>query len=82
MKVLFFASVRESLGVAEEFIAEADAPADLEDLRAGLARRGDEWRAALYQPNLLCAVNQAVVHGNVSLAATDEVAFYPPVTGG
>jgi molybdopterin converting factor subunit 1 len=82
VKVLFFASVRERLGVAETVIDPAEAPADLAALRARLSAAGDTWREVLAQPNLLCAVNQAVVHDNVALAPGDEVAFYPPVTGG
>ncbi|HKK23299.1 MAG TPA: MoaD/ThiS family protein [Pseudohaliea sp.] len=81
MKVLFFASVRERVGAAHCTI-DGDPPADLDALRARLAAQGDAWRDALAQPNLVCAVNQAVVHGNTALGHDDEVAFFPPVTGG
>ena len=82
MKLLYFASVRERVGTGEETIAAAEAPADLASLRERLVARGAGWREGLSQANLLCAVNQTVVHGNVELKASDEIAFYPPVTGG
>jgi molybdopterin synthase sulfur carrier subunit len=79
--VLFFASVRERLGVGE--IAPPVSLADTDALRHWLAEQGGTaWREVLEQPNLICAVNQEVVHGNCRLRAGDEVAFYPPVTGG
>jgi len=81
VKVLFFASVRERVGTAGCTI-EHEPPADLDRLRAQLAERGDAFRDVLAQPNLVCAVNQTVVHGNIDLGRDDEVAFFPPVTGG
>jgi len=83
VKVLFFASVRERLGCAELQFAQGDETLTTESLRDVLIDRGgDSWREVLLQPNLVCAVNQSVVHGSTPLAADDEVAFFPPVTGG
>ena len=82
MKVLFFASVRERLGSGECEFTGAALPPDLDALREALAARSEVYREVLAQPNLLCAVNQAVVHDNVALEPDDEVAFFPPVTGG
>jgi molybdopterin synthase sulfur carrier subunit len=82
VKVLFFASVRERLGTAECELDGDTLPADLDALREALAARGDAFREVLAQPNLVCAVNQAVVHGNAALGPGDEIAFFPPVTGG
>lgn len=83
MRVLFFASVRERLGFAEmEFPA---GPGDMttESLREALISRGGEtWQQVLGQPNLVCAVNQIVVSEAAPLGCDDEVAFFPPVTGG
>jgi molybdopterin synthase sulfur carrier subunit len=80
--VLFFASVRERLGTAQCELDGEALPADLDALRETLAARGDAFREVLAQPNLVCAVNRAVVHGNAPLGPGDEVAFFPPVTGG
>ena len=82
MKVRFFASVRERLGTAECDFTHETPPADLDALRAVLAARGEGFAEVLAQPNLICAVNQQVVHGNSALGPDDEVAFFPPVTGG
>ena len=82
LQVRFFARVREALGTAELSLAPAEAGGSLDELRQHLMQRGPAWSRALDEPNLVCAVNRAVVHGDVALADGDEVAFYPPVTGG
>ena len=51
-------------------------------LDALMIRGGEGWRDVLTQPNLICAVNQSVVHDTTRLSNDDEVAFFPPVTGG
>ena len=80
IKVLFFAQVRElvntdALEVAAEF-------ATVEALRQHLAGKGDRWALALEDGKLLAAVNQTLVDFDHPLRAGDEVAFFPPVTGG
>lgn len=83
MKVLFFASVRERLGCAEMEVSAAHGEMTTESLREALMSRGGEtWQEVLGQPNLVCAVNQTVVSEAAPLACDDEVAFFPPVTGG
>lgn len=81
IRVRFFARVREALGTDELAFSPADV-ADLDALQERLQQRGEPWRSVLDEPNLLRAVNHEVVHGNRALAEGDEVAFYPPVTGG
>lgn len=80
MRVLFFAQLRELLGVSELQIGEP--VADVEALRRLLAARGDKWALALDPDKLLVAVNQTLVPRDAPLQAGDEVAFFPPVTGG
>ncbi len=80
MRVLFFAQLRELLGVSELSVVEA--VADVEALRCLLAARGDRWALALDPDKLLVAVNQTLVSRTTPLQAGDEVAFFPPVTGG
>ena len=59
------------------------AMADVAALIAHLcSERGATWSATLYQDNLLVSVNQAMVKMDHELADGDEVAFFPPVTGG
>ncbi|WP_024870789.1 molybdopterin synthase sulfur carrier subunit [Tolumonas lignilytica] len=80
MKVLFFAQTRELVGVDELIIDAQDVTA--QQLRDALAERGDKWQLALRDSALLVAVNQCLVPWNTPLSANDEVAFFPPVTGG
>ena len=77
--LLFFAKLREDLGTATMPLAFSGT---VGELKSQLARRGPEWAAALSQDNLRCPVNQAVATEQQVIAAGDEVAFFPPVTGG
>ncbi len=80
IQVLFFAQVRELVGVDRlELNGEF---ATVEVLRQALCTRGERWALALEQGKLLAAVNQSLVSGDHPLCAGDEVAFFPPVTGG
>ncbi len=81
IQLVYFASVREAIGQPrEQWDTEC---ADLDALRLELQNRGEPWRTALGPDRpLRCAVNQSMVQGNVSLGSGDEVAFFPPVTGG
>jgi len=83
LKVLFFARIREELGCASLELPWEAGAANLEALQERLCRNGDgRWREVLCQDNLIRAVNQQVVEGNHRLADGDEIAFFPPVTGG
>ncbi|XBS71007.1 molybdopterin synthase sulfur carrier subunit [Acerihabitans sp. KWT182] len=78
--VLFFAQVRERVGV--ERVAVDGAYGTVEALRLALCERGERWSQALEPGRLLSAVNQALARPEHPLADGDEVAFFPPVTGG
>ncbi|HKJ71409.1 MAG TPA: molybdopterin converting factor subunit 1 [Gammaproteobacteria bacterium] len=82
IKVLYFAAVREAVGTAEEEVA-AEGVATVADLLARL-READPIRAqALAEDRrLLVAVNQEYAEGSRPVADGDEVALFPPVTGG
>lgn len=83
IKVLFFARIREQLDCAGVELEWSDTPEDLDGLQAQLCDRGGElWREVLGQANTIRAVNQVVVAANTRLADGDEIAFFPPVTGG
>jgi len=80
--ILFFASLRESLGCSAERI---ELTADLKtvfDLRNFIAGRGEPWTALVTTKNLRAAVNQGMVGMDTPIKDGDEVAFFPPVTGG
>ncbi|SER14542.1 molybdopterin synthase subunit MoaD [Amphritea atlantica] len=80
VNVLFFASLRETLGVAQ-----LDQPLDgmvtAGELLEQLKGRDAVWGKAL-DGQLLCSVNQDIVPLDTVVSDGDEVAFFPPVTGG
>ncbi|GAA3531495.1 molybdopterin synthase sulfur carrier subunit [Zobellella aerophila] len=80
IKVLFFAQVRELVGQDE--LALSAEYADVEAVRQALVTRGDKWALALSSGKLLAAVNHTIVPLDTPIKAGDEVAFFPPVTGG
>ena len=83
MKLLYFAWLRTRLGVAEE---ELPLPPDIRDvagLVAWLRRRGANYAEALKDAKIVrVAVNQEYVGDDHPLRDGDEVALFPPVTGG
>jgi molybdopterin synthase sulfur carrier subunit len=82
IKLLYFASLREALGVSAE---EAALPAEVDNvgaLRAHLAARGGEWAVFGASKSLRAAVNQVMTGADGAVRDGDEVAFFPPVTGG
>ena len=83
IRVCYFASLREQLDCAEESIALPAGVVDAGGLRSWLSGRGGVWAEALAAGRpVLCAVNQTMVQPDHALADGDEVAFFPPVTGG
>ena len=83
LKVLFFGRFREELGCGELSLEFSARCSDLERLLSALMiDQGDKWIEVLSQDNVICAVNQEVATVNLSLSDGDEIAFFPPVTGG
>jgi molybdopterin synthase sulfur carrier subunit len=83
VRVLFFASLREQTGRAVEEIELPAGAATVGGLRAHLMARGGAWATALADSRRLrAAVNQDMAAPEAALRAGDEVAFFPPVTGG
>ena len=81
--VLYFARLREALGTATEEVALPDGVRDLDGLRRMLTGRGGAWSAELAASKpVRAAVNQDVARGDTRMADGDEIAFFPPVTGG
>ncbi|MDH5434233.1 MAG: molybdopterin converting factor subunit 1 [Gammaproteobacteria bacterium] len=80
IKILFFASLREQLGVAQiEF--DLASPASIDEIKSKLIEKGDVWKKAFSRP-LLVAVNQEIVEQDTLVSPSSEIAFFPPVTGG
>ena len=83
IKVLYFSSLRESLDLSEEVIILNSETETIEKLKNFLKDRGKKWQEKLAdsQP-IRVAINQELINDNVKLNDNDEVAFFPPVTGG
>jgi len=83
IQLLFFAGLREAVGSGSESLALPAAVATVGELRAYLAARGGKW-AEHFAPtrNVRAAVNQTMVAADAAVKDGDEVAFFPPVTGG
>lgn len=81
MRVLYFAWLRERIGVAQEEVAtEAATPAALV---AELAAREPRYAAAFADLRAIrVAIDQEMRDFEAPLAGAREVAFFPPVTGG
>ena len=83
VRVLYFAGIREKLGRDAEELDLPAGVATVAELRIHLRGRGDAWDEALAEGKLLrAAVNQDMVQPSAAIKAGDEVAFFPPVTGG
>ncbi len=83
IRLLFFAGLREALGLAHEDLVLPAGVRSLGDLRTFLAGRGGVWaRQMAPGRNLRAAVNQDMAAPEAALKDGDEVAFFPPVTGG
>lgn len=80
--VRLFASLREALDCGELVLDWQPAWSCIEDLRLALAARGGPWAEALGRGDLRCARNQQVAERQSALKDGDEIAFFPPVTGG
>jgi molybdopterin synthase sulfur carrier subunit len=81
IKVIYFASLREQVATPGEDLDVS--PTTVASLRTLLMARGGAWQSALAQGKaLLVAVNQEMALPTTQLKPGDEVAFFPPVTGG
>jgi molybdopterin synthase sulfur carrier subunit len=78
MKILYFASLKENLKMASETI-ELTNGSSVKQLREILSKKHGKH---YFPNNILCAVNQEIANDLVIITKADEVAFYPPVTGG
>jgi len=83
VRLLFFASLREQLGTSGEEVDLPSEVATVAALREHLVQRGGAYGKAFGGKALVrAAVNQDMVQPSARINAGDEVAFFPPVTGG
>lgn len=82
MKVLYFAWLRERIGESEEEV-EAQGLATVADLVAHLVARSERHAHAFAEPAAIrVAVNRKIGDFDAPLGGAEEVAFFPPMTGG
>ncbi|QEH45610.1 molybdopterin synthase sulfur carrier subunit [Aggregatibacter actinomycetemcomitans] len=80
LRVLFFAQTRELIGL--DLIEVEGDFTTAEEVRQYLAEKGDKWALALQSDKLLVAINQTLLPPESAVKNGDEIAFFPPVTGG
>jgi sulfur-carrier protein len=82
-KLLYFAWVREKIGLSEEIIELPASVATAGDLIGYLAGRGENYAEALAHPKVIrVAVNQEHVEHDELVTGAREIALFPPMTGG
>ncbi len=83
IRILWFAWLRQRVGVAEEELSLPAEVTDVGGLIAWLSSIDPKHAAALDRPALVrCAINQVFAKLTDTVRAGDEVALFPPVTGG
>ena len=83
MRLLYFGWVRTQIGIGGETL---EPPADITDVRTlieWLKQRGESYRVALEDlTTIRVAVNQEMANLDATISSEDEVALFPPMTGG
>ncbi len=83
IKILYFARLKETLKFSAEDLDLADSEMSLIQLKGLLAKRGDVWQQMLLGNfKVRGAINHQLVDDHARIVDGDEVAFFPPVTGG
>ena len=79
--IKYFASLRETLGLEQEKIdfVEGDS---IRDIQLMLSSRSPDWSKNIMDSELIVSLNQEVVDLSELVSNGDEIAFFPPVTGG
>lgn len=83
IRILYFGRLREQVQTGEENLDYSDTLVNVGQLVGHLGERGESWQSALNgQAAILVAVNQEMADPQTPLSDGDEVAFFPPITGG
>lgn len=83
MKIAYFAWVRERIGKAEETVELPETVKTVADLLTWLKDRDEGYAEALKHPHVIrVAINQEHVEHGEKIAGADEIALFPPMTGG
>ncbi len=83
IKILYFARVKEAVNYSAEELALPNDISTITALKNYLSQRGDTW-ADLFdgKQTIHAAINHELVDNLATIKAGDEIAFFPPVTGG
>jgi molybdopterin converting factor subunit 1 len=79
IRVLFFASLADITGIHETFV-DSSAFSDIKSIFAGFTRQFPTLEA--HRSSTLCALNSEFAKPETTVKDGDEVAFFPPVSGG
>ena len=83
MKLVYFAWVRERIGLPEEEVELPPAIATIADLVGWLKTRGEEYDYAFENEGVVrAAIDKVHARPDAPLAGAREIAFFPPMTGG
>lgn len=83
VKVIFFASLRDAVGTGTETVELAGDAASVAQVREALIAKGEAWAHAFRNlKRIRAAVNPELAGDDAVVKEGDEVAFFPPVTGG
>ncbi|MEX3008244.1 molybdopterin converting factor subunit 1 [Hoeflea sp. TYP-13] len=83
VKLVYFAWIRERIGKSEEEIELPAAVETVSDLLAHLKGRGDEYELALEVPEVIhVAINREHCQHSDAIGNAQEIALFPPMTGG
>ncbi|MDT0595936.1 MoaD/ThiS family protein [Glaciecola petra] len=79
--IKFFAFLRQQVGQEQTTMA-LEAPTTIKAIKLKLMEQGEEWELALGDGKVLSALNFDMVDDSTIVNNGDELAFFPPVTGG
>ena len=82
LQLRYFASLRDQLNCDNEALEWHDDFKTASDVRAILINRGEPWATTISKPSVLIAINQEMGSSDSTISDGDEIAFFPPVTGG
>ncbi|HQN65207.1 MAG TPA: molybdopterin converting factor subunit 1 [Methylophilus sp.] len=83
IKVLYFARIKESVNYSSEELSLPTGVTTVRLLKQYLSTRGDVWAKIFTGKQVVrAAINHELVDDQAQIKAGDEVAFFPPVTGG
>lgn len=83
VELLYFASLRETLNIEKEQLELPASVRSIMDLKKHLSARDEVWLSTFSNNmSLLVSVNHQMADNLTSIKDGDEIAFFPPVTGG